>query len=68
MIETKKAEELEKGDEIVLWAGPALGEVYVTVDRIYIYEEPCTVGITTEEIEWAELVAPIGTEIVLAED
>lgn len=68
MIRTKKPEELVKGDEVVLWASIAFGEVYATVVRIYTYEESGTIGIVTEEIEWAEVVVPIGTEIVLADE
>lgn len=65
-MRTKRVEKLMKGDEIVLWANVILGEIPVTVDEVHVRVDG-TVRVTTEEIEWASLLVPLGTEVDLAE-
>lgn len=60
-----KVEKLSKNDEIILWAGLAYGQVEVLVEEVHIQDDGF-VRITVEEIEWASLLVPIGTEVELA--
>ncbi|SNS38114.1 hypothetical protein SAMN05216276_1008162 [Streptosporangium subroseum] len=57
-------EELSKDDEIILWAGLG-GMITSRVEAVRI-EEDGQVFVTCEELEWADLTAPIGTEVELA--
>ncbi|GII83307.1 hypothetical protein Ssi03_12970 [Sphaerisporangium siamense] len=64
---SKKAEELAPGDDIVLWASLG-GEITAVVKEVHVYDKLGVVEFTVEEIEWADLSAPIGTEVDLASE
>jgi hypothetical protein len=62
---SEKAEKLTPGTYITLWAS-LWGEVEVKVQGIDVREDAGEVRIKVNEIEWAELAVPIGTDVDLA--
>ncbi|WP_431911700.1 hypothetical protein [Nonomuraea jabiensis] len=62
---SEKAEKLTDGTWITLWAS-LYGEHDVKVLGIEVREKDGEVRIKTDEIEWATLVVPIGTDVDLA--
>jgi hypothetical protein len=62
---SEKAEKLTPGTWITLWAS-LWGEHEVKVTEIDVRERDGEVRIRADEIEWAELVVPIGTDVDLA--
>ncbi|MFI6319698.1 hypothetical protein ACIBG8_19345 [Nonomuraea sp. NPDC050556] len=61
-----KAEDLKPGDDIVLWAGPSLGEVSALVRRVEVAPTG-KIRVHVDEIEWAVLLVDAGVEIGLAD-
>lgn len=66
MAKTQRADELQEGEVIVLWAGPAVGEVEAEVTDV-APADPGHVLITVEEIDWATLRVQADEPVVLAD-
>jgi hypothetical protein len=65
---SKKPHELVKGDDIVLWVGPAVGEVNALVDSVEKLQGSLNQYVLkVQEIEWAVLIVHGDKDIDLAD-